>query len=255
MPTRPTTSPSSRPTGVSGLTPATLGSSADLQVGQPVVAIGSPLGLSATVTSGIVSALNRPVAPAAPRTSSQQQQQQQLPGHGQQQSQASTSQDTVMNAIQTDAAINPGNSGGAAGRHERQRHRHQLGDRVAVRRRPAVKPAPSASASPSRSTRPSGSPQEIIDTGKATHAVLGASVGDATQGDNQPAHRSARRSPTITAGSGAEAAGLKAGDVITKVGNQTVESADALIAAVRSAARTARSTSPTPAGRRPTRSP
>ncbi len=83
-----------RADGVSGLSPATLGSSGDLVVGQPVVAIGSPLGLSATVTSGIVSALNRPV-----RTSSADQ--------------SRSAQDTVMNAVQTDAAINPGNSGGA----------------------------------------------------------------------------------------------------------------------------------------------
>lgn len=80
--------------GVSGLTPAALGNSSDLQVGQQVVAIGSPLGLSATVTSGIVSALNRPVRTAAEGQSTQ-------------------SQDTVINAVQTDAAINPGNSGGA----------------------------------------------------------------------------------------------------------------------------------------------
>ena len=61
--------------GVSGLTVATLGSSANVKVGQQVVAVGSPLGLSATVTSGIVSALNRPVRTAAEDTQSQQQDQ------------------------------------------------------------------------------------------------------------------------------------------------------------------------------------
>jgi len=76
--------------GKSGLQPATLGSSTDLQVGQQVVAIGSPFGLESTVTSGIISALNRPVASSD--------------GGGNDQ--------TVFPAIQTDAAINPGNSGG-----------------------------------------------------------------------------------------------------------------------------------------------
>ncbi|MDF2978376.1 MAG: peptidase, partial [Actinomycetospora sp.] len=80
-----------RAQGVSGLTPATLGSSASLQVGQEVVAVGSPLGLSGTVTTGIVSALQRPVASGG----------------------AQSGQATVLDAIQTDAAINPGNSGGA----------------------------------------------------------------------------------------------------------------------------------------------
>ena len=76
--------------GVSNLTPATLGHSSSLQVGQGVVAIGSPFGLDATVTSGIVSALNRPVNVG----------------------QVSQGNSTVYPAIQTDAAINPGNSGG-----------------------------------------------------------------------------------------------------------------------------------------------
>ena len=153
--------------GVSGLTPAVLGSSADLQVGQPVVAIGSPLGLSATVTSGIVSALNRPVRTSGEATASGQ------------------SQDTVINAVQTDAAINPGNSGGAL-----------------VDMNGAVIGINSAIASLSQSTDGSqpGSigvgfaipidqakriAQEIIDTGKATHAVLGASVGDAADATSQ----------------------------------------------------------------------
>jgi len=82
--------------GVSGLTPATFGSSADLHVGDTVLAIGSPLGLDGSVTSGIVSALDRAIS---------------LQGEG------SPSQGSgpvaVIDAIQTDAAINPGNSGGA----------------------------------------------------------------------------------------------------------------------------------------------
>ncbi|HLK42035.1 MAG TPA: trypsin-like peptidase domain-containing protein, partial [Thermoleophilia bacterium] len=79
--------------GVSGLTKAELGDSSTLAVGQSVVAIGAPLGLANTVTTGIVSALNRPVSPSSD-TSSQ------------------SSSQSVLDAIQTDAAINPGNSGG-----------------------------------------------------------------------------------------------------------------------------------------------
>ncbi|MCB0871697.1 MAG: trypsin-like peptidase domain-containing protein, partial [Solirubrobacterales bacterium] len=76
--------------GVSGLTPATIGKSSNLDVGQEVVAIGSPFGLESTVTSGIVSALNRPVNVGSD----------------------SQGNSTTYPAIQTDAAINPGNSGG-----------------------------------------------------------------------------------------------------------------------------------------------
>ncbi len=74
-----------------GLAPITVGASDTLTVGQDVIAIGSPLGLEGTVTTGIISALNRPVSTAG----------------------ADGSHESVIDAIQTDAAINPGNSGGA----------------------------------------------------------------------------------------------------------------------------------------------
>ncbi len=89
-PTRSPTPRSSRPRTSTGLTPATIGKSADLEVGEGVVAIGSPFGLESTVTSGIVSALDRPVDVGSD-------------GQG---------NSTTYPAIQTDAAINPGNSGG-----------------------------------------------------------------------------------------------------------------------------------------------
>jgi putative serine protease PepD len=209
-------------TGVSGLTPATLGTSADLIVGQGVIAVGSPLGLPATVTSGIVSALNRPV-----RTSSDQQP---TPGNGGR----TAGQATVINAVQTDAAINPGNSGGPlvdmSGR--------VIGIDSAI-----------ASLSSSSSSGQSGSigvgfaipidqakriAQEIIDTGHATHAVLGASVTDATTGPNSLLTIGASIGK-VTTGSAADTAGLKAGDVITKVGDQHIDSADALIATIHAA--------------------
>ena len=217
---------------VSGLTPATLGTSADLQVGQGVVAVGSPLGLSATVTSGIVSALNRPVATS---DASQQDPQQLAPRRGQSQTQTpAATQATVINAIQTDAAINPGNSGGALV--------DMSGKVIGIN---------SAIASLSSGANDqSGSigvgfaipidqakriSDEIIATGKASHAVLGASVADATLDGNSLVTTGAAIS-AIPAGGGAAAAGLQVGDVITKLGNLKVESADALVAAVRSTA-------------------
>ena len=79
-----------RAEGISGLTPISFGSSAELRVGQPVAALGSPLGLDDTVTTGVISALNRPVSTIPDGNVS-----------------------AVFDAIQTDAALNPGNSGGA----------------------------------------------------------------------------------------------------------------------------------------------
>ena len=117
--------------GVNGLTPATIGKSSDLQVGEGVVAIGSPFGLESTVTSGIVSALDRPVDVGSD-------------GQG---------NSTTYPAIQTDAAINPGNSGGPLVDLSGQRRRHRLLDPDARARRPPSRAARSASASRSPSTR------------------------------------------------------------------------------------------------------
>ena len=224
--------------GVSNLTVATLGVSANVKVGQQVVAVGSPLGLSATVTSGIVSALNRPVRTAA-EGSGQNQDPSQDPTQG---SSTATAQDTVLNAIQTDAAINPGNSGGALV--------NMSGAVIGIN-------SAIASLSSGSSSTQSGSigvgfaipidqahriAQEIISTGHATHALLGASVGDApvaTVADPTQAAQAGlsagAKIASVTSGGGAAGAGLAAGDVITKIGSAQVDSADALIATIRSA--------------------
>ena len=198
--------------GVSGLRKATLGSSSALDPGQEVVAIGSPLGLQGTVTSGIVSALNRPV-----RTGD---------------ATGTESVSTVIDAIQTDAAINPGNSGGPLVNLE--------GEVVGIN---------SAIASLGSSTGgQSGSiglgfsipidqaraiATQLIDTGSATHAQLGVSVRDAAPSGSQSFSDGAAVAGVTSSGAAAKA-GLRSGDVITKVGDRTVDSADALIAAIRS---------------------
>ncbi|MFE9820615.1 S1C family serine protease [Streptomyces sp. NPDC005791] len=106
--------------GASGLKTASLGDSSSVKVGDEVVAIGSPEGLTGTVTSGIVSALDRDVTVAKDEEQEQQQQQQQQGGQnwpfefgGQQFNGDTGSSKTTYKAIQTDASLNPGNSGGA----------------------------------------------------------------------------------------------------------------------------------------------
>ncbi|QFU86094.1 S1C family serine protease [Amycolatopsis sp. YIM 10] len=188
--------------GVSGLTPVELGRSDDLKVGQGVVAIGSPFELSGTVTSGIVSALHRPVKAG-----------------GDQGSQA-----TVMDAVQTDAAINPGNSGGPLA--------NMAGQIVGINS--AIYSPPSSGQSQGGNVgigfaipidQARRTADEIIKTGKATQTFIGATVTDAPEGG------AAIRE--ITPGSPAEQAGLKAGDVVTKIDERLVDSSDALVAAIR----------------------
>ncbi|WP_181770503.1 S1C family serine protease [Amycolatopsis pittospori] len=193
--------------GVSGLTPVELGRSDDLRVGQPVVAIGSPFELAGTVTSGIVSSLNRPVSAG---------------GNG--------DQTTVMSAVQTDAAINPGNSGGPLA--------NMAGQVIGIN---------SAIYSPKSSQGQGGesggnvgigfaipidqarrTADDIIKTGQATQTFIGARV--------QPAPTGGAQLGEITPGSPAEQAGLKSGDVVTKLDERAIPNADALVAEVRTRA-------------------
>ncbi|MGB6183468.1 MAG: trypsin-like peptidase domain-containing protein, partial [Rhodococcus sp. (in: high G+C Gram-positive bacteria)] len=191
----------------SNLTPIELGTSDGLQVGQGVVAVGSPLGLAGTVTSGIISSLNRPVATSG----------------------ESTDQTTVIDAIQTDAAINPGNSGGALV--------DMSGKLVGVNSAIATLGA-GASSSESRSgsiglgfaipvDQARRIADELVQTGKATQAIIGISV--PSRDDANGASVMA-----VTEGGPAAQAGIPSGAVVTKVDGRVIGSGDALIAAVRS---------------------
>lgn len=230
------------------LVPAVLGDSSTLNVGDNVVAIGAPLGLSGTVTDGIVSTLNRTIqvassaVPSTPSDSSQGGSGGSSGGNGFQFSppdgssgSSQTATGTVnLNVIQTDAAINPGNSGGALVNSAGQ----VIGINVAIA---------SASSSSSSSSSQSGNigvgfsipinnakriAQELIATGKATHGQLGVSVQDATAGGSSGFTIGAKVA-AVTAGSPAAKAGLQVGDIITQMGTQTVSDASSLTAAVR----------------------
>ena len=214
--------------GVSGLKAATIGSSGAAAVGQEVVAIGSPLGLSATVTSGIISALNRPVRTADSQQTPQGQGQQ----DPQQDPQSAAGQDTVLNAIQTDAAINHGNSGGALVDMD--------GKVIGINSAIASMPTSDANSQGGSIGVGFAIPidqakriaDEILANGFANHAVLGATVTSASTAEQVVS--SGATIGSVVAGGAAEKAGMKQGDVVTKVGTQQVESSDALVAAIRS---------------------
>jgi putative serine protease PepD len=204
--------------GVSNLSAATLGDSSSVQVGQPVVAIGAPLGMSNTVTSGIVSALNRPVIPASDDGSSNQN------------SQPSTST-TALDAIQTDAAINPGNSGGPL----IDMNGNVIGIDSAIASTGSGSLSDSESGSiglgfaiPISQAKPVI--QELEQRKVPTHAVLGVTVEDASV---TASHTGATLSTVSSSGAAAKA-GLKQGDEVIKIDNQEVDGSDALEAAVHS---------------------
>ncbi|WP_433509546.1 S1C family serine protease [Nonomuraea sp. CA-143628] len=210
-----------RADGVSGLTKASLGDSDQLQVGDAVLAIGSPLGLDGSVTAGIVSALNRTVT-----VGGEQDQQQQLPpGWGQQREQQQGQESgatTLGDAIQTDAAINPGNSGGALV--------NAAGQVIGINSAIATNGGSSGNIGVGFAIPVNTAKQvsdQLISGGKVTHAFLGVSVTDAT-GDVPGA-----LIRQVTSGSPADKAGLKEGDLITKIGNTPVEGGDTVVGQVR----------------------
>jgi S1-C subfamily serine protease len=187
-----------------GLVTASLGTVAHVIVGDPVVAIGSPLGLAGTVTSGIVSALDRPVR---------------LAGEG-------SDTNAVIDAVQTDAAINPGNSGGAL-----------------VDRSGAVIGINSAIASLGGGSGGQGGSiglgfaipidtvrtiaQELITTGKAVHAALGVNARSVTDGVKDGA-----LVLNVEAKSPAAQAGIREQDVIISLGGKPVQSSEELAVAI-----------------------
>ncbi len=177
------------------------GQSAAAIVGQDVVAIGSPLGLAGTVTSGIVSAKNRPVTAG---------------GEG---------EISYINALQTDAAINPGNSGGPLVDMEGQ----VIGVNSAIATVRGAEPGSSGNiglgfAIPIDQARRTA--QQLIASGQASYPVIGANVDMQFEGG--------ARVSEVTPGSPAQRAGLRTGDVITQINSQPVDSAEALIVAIRS---------------------
>jgi putative serine protease PepD len=223
----------------SGLTPATLGDSGKLNVGDTAVAIGSPLGLTGTVTDGIVSTLNRTISvasSAAPKGGADNSQggdqgfEFAPPGQGQ--GQSSASKGTIaINVIQTDAAINPGNSGGALVNSKGE----VIGVNVAI-----------ASAGGSSAATGTGNigvgfsipinnakrvAQEIIDKGKATHGQLGVSV--KAKAASASGFSVGADVDTVEQGSAAAKAGIRSGDVVTRFNDLAISDPNQLTAAVR----------------------
>ena len=203
----------------SDLTVARFATSANLEVGAPVMAIGAPLGLSNTVTTGIVSALNRPVEVSMDESATSE--------DG---SQASSDL-VVTNAIQIDASINPGNSGGplfdASG--------------AVIGINSSIKSLASSSDGQAGSIGlgfaiPSdlavSVADQLIASGSASHGTLGVTVKAATTTVGSDTYVGAQVQE-VSAGSGASAAGIRAGDVIVKVEGQEVTSPKQLIGYVR----------------------
>ncbi|MCR8947331.1 trypsin-like peptidase domain-containing protein, partial [Streptomyces sp. OUCMDZ-4982] len=191
-----------------GLTPLPLGNSESVAVGDSTIAIGAPFGLSNTVTTGIISAKNRPVAS----------------GDG------SSSKNSYMSALQTDASINPGNSGGplldatgaviginsaiqstGGGLGQSQAGSIGLGFAIPINQAKNVA-------------------EQLIKTGKPVYPVIGATVSmEEKTGGAAISPEGAAGTPSVTPNGPAAKAGLKPGDVITKFNDTVIDSGPTLI--------------------------
>ncbi|MFD9095639.1 trypsin-like peptidase domain-containing protein [Streptomyces collinus] len=186
---------------VHGLTPLPLGDSDGVRVGDPVVAIGAPFDLANTVTSGIISATERPITAGGEK------------GDG--------SDVSYVDALQTDAPINPGNSGGPL----LDSRARVIGINSAIR---------SAGTGSDSGSGQAGSIGLGFAKGHATHPVIGVTLDMGWTGDGARVDSKARDGgPAVAAGGPAARAGLKAGDVITEVDGERVHSGEELIVRIR----------------------
>ena len=203
----------------SDLTVAQIGSSKDLKVGQGVMAIGAPLGLSSTATTGIISALDRPVVTKGESSDDS--------------SGSSANQRVYTNAIQVDAAINPGNSGGPL--FDSQGRVIGINSSIAT--------LGSSSSSGTRSGNigigfaipidlANKVAQQLIKDRKVTHAYLGVSLEDGGATVNGET-RAGAKITKVGSGTPAANAGLREGDVILAVDGHAVGESAALMGYVR----------------------
>jgi putative serine protease PepD len=185
--------------GASGLTAAKFGDSDAVQVGDTVLALGSPLGLQGSVTAGIVSALHRTIDEGG-----------QQGGGGARRS--------LGDAIQTDAAINPGNSGGALV--------NLAGEVIGINTAIATSGQGAGNIGVGfaiSSNKAKSTAEQLLKGGKVSHPYLGVQVGNGDGG---------ALITDVVAGGPAEKAGLRKGDLVTKIGSRTVNDSKALVGAI-----------------------